>query len=495
MDLTAHLSVIFQRKWQVLAASILIAAAVFAWRSSAPPTYTAGSLLNVVSSRAIAGETLTEQDTLFIGQSYAAMATTRPVVQDAIDRAGVDVDVTEAERRLSVDASQPGYIQINASGPEKAEAVDLSQGLADAVIAAVNTRQTEQLDRQLAPVEAQIASVEAELNGLKDTDPRRRALELQYQALLQNATETRLRPVDRLSIVTPARAEPEPIAPRPKRDAILALIAALVVNAELAVALSALSGRFSGGNLTEQVTRATGLPVLAEVPQEGRRHEHQVVEAFRTLRTNLLFLRGEGELHSIAVVGGEPGSGKSFVAEHLCRAMARPGTPVLLVDGDLRNPSLHTRLGVEVGPGLADALAPPYTLAKPTEVEQHRNLRLLPAGSRTGDPAALFTGKTFERLLERMRTLGMIVVDTPPLSLFADAAAVAQNCDATVLVIDIKKARRREVQRMIESLAQVGVVPLGIVLNRVKTASARTYGGYRDASRRTRLAPTGTSAE
>lgn len=489
MDLTDHLRVIYLRKWRVLAASLLIAGLVYAWRSSLPETFQAEALVNLSPARSLQGETLNEEDTTFIGESYASMASTRPLIEEAVDRSGLALSTSAADRRLSVEADRPGYLDITATGPSRSAAAALSQALAEALVDAVADRQADELARQLAPVELRLDALEAELAFVREADPRRRALELQYEALLQNATETRLRPIDRLSIVTPARADPEPIAPRPRRDAILAFLAAFVVNAELAVALSALSGRFSGGNVAEQVSRATGLPVLAQIPQSRRRREDQVTEAFRTLRTNLLFVNDEGSFGSIAVVGGEPGSGKSFVAERLARTLARPGQPVLLADGDLRNPSLHTRLGIEVGPGLADALEPPYELTRPPEVRDHRNLRVLPAGSRAGDPSALFSGKTFDRLLDRMRSVGIVVIDTPPLSLFADAAAIAQNCDATLLVIDVRKARRQEVQQMIESLAQVGVAPLGIVLNRIGAVKSRTYGGYREADRRPRLAP------
>lgn len=479
MDLTAHLSVIFQRKWQVLAASLLVAGLVFGWRASVPESYRAVALLNVTSARALLGDAVTEDDARFIGQSYGTMAETRPVVEDAVDRSGLDISFERADRLLSVGDAQPGYVEIAATGPSPSAAEALSQGLADALVSSVIGRQEEQLARQLQPVQDQINTVEAQLALLAANDPRRTALELQYQALLQKATETRLRPVDRVTVVTAARADRAPVEPRPRRDAVLAFFVALVVNAELAVGLAALSGRFIGANVAAQVTRTTGIPVLGEVPRRRRGNHLDVIEAFRTLRTNLLFLRSEGELHSLAVVGGDPGSGKSFVAEHLCRAFARPGFPVLLVDGDLRNPSLHERVGVSASPGLADALVPPYTLAKPSDVPDHRNLRLLPAGSPTGDPSSLFTGKTFERLLERLRNLGLMVVDTPPLSLFADAAAVAQNCDSTIVVVDVRRGRRQELTKMIESLTQVGVAPVGIVLNRVQRSSGRSYGGYR----------------
>jgi capsular exopolysaccharide synthesis family protein len=289
-----------------------------------------------------------------------------------------------------------------------------------------------------------------------------------------------VRPVDRLTVVTPARTAPDPVAPHPKKDAVLAFIAALIVNAELAVLLAAIGGRFVGDDVADQVTALTGIPVLAELPQSGRRGDGPVVEALRTLRTNLQFVGDGEELRSVAVVGGERGSGKSFVAENLAKTMVGPGAPVVLVDADLRGPTLHARLGLPLNPGLADALAPPYTFGRPMEVEDHRNLRFIPAGSRPGDPAAMFTGDLFARLLERMERAGVVVVDTPPLSLFADGAAVAHNCDATILVIDVQSTRRRDVGKMADTLSQVGVKPTGIVLNRVRTTGrARSYENYR----------------
>ncbi len=480
MDLTDHFRVILHRKWRILAATVLVAGLVFAWRSSVAPTYQATALLKVTSASLLQGNGPNEQDTKFLTDSYAAMAATRPVVIDAIARSGLDVSPEEAERRLSSSAQQAGFITISASGPDGRTATALARGLALAINETVATQQQEQLDRQLAPVLTQIGETERKLAEVPAGDPRRTALEYQYQALVQNATEAQVRPVDRLTVITPARAEPAPVSPRPKRDAILALLAALVINAEAAVALSLLGGRFDDDQMSEQVTALTGLPVLGTLPQASRAADEQVVEAFRSLRTNLLFLGGEERgLETVAIVGGERGSGKSFVAENICRTLVDAGTRAVLIDGDLRNPVLHTRLRVELEPGLAEAITPPYEFPGPVDVPDSPGFRMVPAGATTGDPAASLGGKAFSRLIERLRFGGMVVVDTPPLRLFADAVAIARSCDATVLVLDAKTTRKADVERMLDTLNQVGVVPLGVVINRAKTERARSYEDYR----------------
>lgn len=483
MDLSAHLRAVLRRKWRILFASLLIAALVYGWRSQVPPTYEATALVNVVSSQALQGEVTSEDDTVFLSETYAALAATTPIAASAVERSGLDLTARQALRRVEVEVTNGSYLMVTATGPDPLDATALSAAFAEAVIESVEERQQEQTDQQLQPVLRQIQSVERELDTLAQNDTRRTALELQYEALVQKATELRVRPFDRLSLVTPARVTPEPIDPKPRRDALLALIVALVVNAELAVVLSALAGRFTGESVGEDVAEVTGIRVIGEIPQGSSDADPAVVEAFRSLRTSLLFLDAAGGLSSIAVVGGERGSGKSFVALNLCRSLAALDRDVVLVDGDLRNPALHEALGVRRVPGLVDALTPPFDPAVPKQVpteEQH--LYFLPAGPRANDPAGILARPRFRQLVDRLQP-ALVAVDTPPLGLFADGAAIALNCSATLLVVDVDSARKNDLTRMVTMLRRVGVEPVGIVLNRVKGQRASDYAAYRDRRR------------
>lgn len=479
MDLSAHLRAMLRRKWRILAASLLIAGLVYGWRSSVPPTYEATALVNVISSQSLRGEIASEDDTVFLSQSYAALATTTPIASDAGQRSGLRLSARAAQRRVDVEVAEGSYLDITATGPSPASAAALSGAFADALIDQVEAQQQEQTDQQLTPVLAQIGSVERELALLGKDDPRRTALELQYAALVQNVTDTRVRPVDRILLVTPARTSPDPIDPKPRRDALLALIVALVVNAELAVLLSVLSGRFNGADIGAEISALTGLAVLGEIPQGTSADDPRVVEAFRTLRTSLLFLDSTGGLTSVAVVGGERGSGKSFVAINLSRSLATLERGVVLVDGDLRNPSLHEYFGIRRLPGLVDIIGTPFAFFPPDKVRpEEGKLHLLPAGPKAPDPAGLLAGGGLLRLIGRLQPY-LTIIDTPPLGLFADGAGIALNCSATLLVIDVDAARRSDVTHMLVMLRRVGVEPVGIVLNRVKGQRSHSYYAYR----------------
>lgn len=479
MDLSAHLRVMLRRKWRILGASLLIAGLVFGWRSSVLPTYEATALVNVVSSQSLRGEIASEDDTVFLSESYAALATTTPIASAAGQRSGLGLSSRAAQRRVEVDVAEGSYLTIIATGPSPASASALSAAFADALIDEVEAQQQEQTGQQLTPVLAQIASVERDLALFDKDDPRRTALELQYAALVQNVTDTRVRPLDRILLVTPARTSPDPIDPKPKRDALLAMIVALVVNAELAVLLSVLAGRFNGTDVGAEISALTGLPVLGEIPQGANEHDPSVVEAFRTLRTSLLFLDSTGGLASIAVVGGERGSGKSFVALNLSRSLAGLERGVVLVDGDLRNPALHLHFGVRRVPGLVDIIGTPFAFFPPEKVRtEEGKLHLLPAGPKTDDPAGLLAGGGLSRLIGRLQPY-LTIIDTPPLGLFADGVGIALNCSATLLVVDVDAARRRDVSHMLVMLRRVGVEPVGIVLNRVKGQRSHRYYAYR----------------
>jgi capsular exopolysaccharide synthesis family protein len=264
------------------------------------------------------------------------------------------------------------------------------------------------------------------------------------------------------------------------RDAVLALIVALILNAELWVVLEVLSDRFAPGVAGDEVQRVTGLPVLAEIPR-GIRPE--VIEAFRVLRTNLMFHTGEvsvidndvrPHVRTIAVLGIEPGCGKSHSAIGLAAASSGLDQRVVLVDGDLRRPVIHRRLKVEPHPGLGDLRTPSDLDRVAQMVPGHPYLKVIAAGSEVADPSGLL-GSDFRRVLDLITPADLIVVDTPSANLFADATAIAAQCDATIIVIDPSTTRRRALVRLVENLRRVNANPVGIVVNRVDPSPAVSH--------------------
>jgi len=477
MDLFDHFRAIARHRWVVLLASLAVGSAVFAWSYTRPPVYEATALITVTSGRAVSGQSVTEQDTLFLSRNYAELARTRPVLADAAVRSELALSVAEARRRVSSRAaSDVGFITLSATGPSPDEATRLAQATADALIAAVTEEQAAAVRAALAPIEGEIAQVGAELAQLPSGAGNREVLVARYQALVQAATERRLAPADRLALVSPARGDPVPVSPTPVRDAVLAVLVALVVNAELAVLMEVLRDRISGTEDDEESGKTMGLPVLTRIPP-GDGEETQ--EAFRTLRTGLMFLDTTGPLRTVAVVSANPNAGKTFTSERLAASVAALELPAVVVDGDLRRPSVHREAGISVSPGLSDVLrgSPLATALRPHP--RRRNLQLVPGGSQVADPAGLVAGRRFRDVLDQLDG-ALVVVDTPACDLFADGFAIASHCDATLVVVDAKRTRRRSARRVITQLHRVGANPIGIVLNRAETGpSLNYYYGYR----------------
>ena len=207
---------------------------------------------------------------------------------------------------------------------------------------------------------------------------------------------------------------------------------------------------------------ASGLPVLATVP---RGPESARREAVRELRTNLALMTPSFDAPStIAVLGVDAGVGCTETAIELARAAAAGSRTVLLVDGNMRRPDVHDRLGLALTPGLSEVLlrgaelvtglapggrhgvvAPcPRRPASRSTTRDGADRAPSRSGPRAGHPASRVT-----------------VIDTPPISAVADAAAIAAQCDTTVLVIDARTTSRRAVRDVLERLRQVGVMPLG----------------------------------
>ncbi len=479
MDVAKHLSVIWRRKWQVLAISVVVAGVVFGVSVSRDDVYRAQGLVAFTPARESAASPPDEDTTLFLARNYAARAETRPVVEDLIRRSGLPLTLEEALDRVRVGLSgDAGFLTVEATGRTKNEAAQLAQATADALVAAVRADQKQAADRDVATISGEIASLEQQLANTNTSAPARRTLEARYESLVVSAAERRLQPVDRLDIVAPARADDAPASPKPKRDALLAFVVALVLNAEAFVLIEALSDRFSGKDLSEELLRLTGLPILARIPDGD---EEAINEAFNTLRTNLLFMELAEQVRTVAVVSVEPGAGKSFASIHLARSMAGISILTVLVDGDIRRPVLHERLGLPGAPGLSNVLNG-YDLAEAVrEVPDEPMLKLLPAGAPAPDPAGLFALRPLRKFLRGIQA-EMVVVDTPAEALFADAATIASQCDIAVLIVDVKATRRASVRATVDRLRQVNVNIVGAVMNRAEPVSKRSYyARYRES--------------
>ncbi|HEV8339797.1 MAG TPA: CpsD/CapB family tyrosine-protein kinase [bacterium] len=195
------------------------------------------------------------------------------------------------------------------------------------------------------------------------------------------------------------------------------------------------------------------------------------VEAFGLLAANLVLADGKNGgtgIHSVAVVGAEEGHGVSTTALNLALMAAATGRRTLLVDANLRSPSLHLPFGLPVGPGLAEMLQKKTVLKDAVKAAKTSNLYVLTGGTLTGSPHALFQSEMLGPIFEQIKaTYDFAVLDTPPALRYPDALHLARQADGAIVVLPAEGAGRRAEQEVRRRMERVDVNILGIVLNRM----------------------------
>jgi polysaccharide biosynthesis transport protein len=202
-------------------------------------------------------------------------------------------------------------------------------------------------------------------------------------------------------------------------------------------------------------------------------------EHYRSLRTTLLLKEQTTKLQSIVVVSVGPSEGKSVTALNLAWLLAQvEGVNALVIDSDLRRPSLAGYLGVETPFGLSDVLAGRATLKETIVRLEPAGLHLLAGGEPREDIAEMISGPRFKEILQEARGLfDHVIIDAPPLGIFADAAVLINLADGALLVIKAEQTRYKDVDRILESLPRERM--LGTVLNQSRdTIVDESYYGY-----------------
>ena len=197
-------------------------------------------------------------------------------------------------------------------------------------------------------------------------------------------------------------------------------------------------------------------------------------EAYKMLRTNIMFtLPDEGKCRVIGVSSATRGEGKSTTSVNLAYVMAEMGKKVLLIDGDLRLPSVAKKLGISSAPGLSDALMTAEPDLSGIVKTQKENWDVLPAGSIPPNPSELLGSAQMSAFVQRLaQNYDFIIVDLPPITVVSDALALSPILNGIVLVVRNNYSKRRELHLALKSLELAGSKVLGIVVNGKKNATS-----------------------
>lgn len=329
---------------------------------------------------------------------------------------------------------------------------------------------------------------------------------------IEQNTQNRLsRPGD-VSIVESATRPDSPIKPNIPLNTILAAAIGLLLAGGAAIVIEYLDDTIKSPEDLE----ANGLASLGGVarfhrtnePNEtlvaGTKSRHQFSEAYRVLRTNVQFSTIDKPGQTLLVTSANPSEGKSTTAANLALVTAQAGKKVVLIDADLRRPSLHRFFGLSNQQGLTNLLLSPQPgvngYAQHTRFE---NLTVVTSGPLPPNPSELLASRRLDTLLDSLRTQAdVVILDSPPTLPVADASILAAKVDGTMLVVDSNRTRPQALRRARDALMKSKTNLLGAVLNKVKRRGGGNYyyhyyyaeGGEKKGKRQSRRGKAETKA-
>lgn len=207
----------------------------------------------------------------------------------------------------------------------------------------------------------------------------------------------------------------------------------------------------------------------------GKNSNFYVQEAYKTLRTNIRFyLSGEG-CKKFAITSGLAGEGKSITILNLAISFAETGKKVLLIDGDLRRPTMARLLIEKASPGLSNVLAGLCAEDEAVRKEVYPNLDVIFSGEIPPNPSELLGGVRMQKLMDRMsKSYDYIMIDMPPVAIVADVCVMADMLDGVLFLVRTDRTEKEAVSRGLKQLEISGVKLMGFVLN----GGSKERGGY-----------------
>jgi len=336
----------------------------------------------------------------------------------------------------------------------------------------------------------------------RDLDTNRQLYEGLLEKLKEAGVSAGLRS-NNFRIVDVARVPTAPVEPNIPRNLAFAFMLGLTSGVGLAFLLEGLD---STVRTTEQAQMISGLPPLGMIPLGSRtareganpkrlviatskeavelitqvRPQSQMAESYRALRTSLLLSNLGAPPKVIMVTSALPQEGKTTTSINCAVVLAQKGIRVLLIDADLRRPSIHKTLGMGPRSGLSNVLTGSATLQQAiTRSPTLPNLDVLPAGTPPPNPAELLASSNMRDVLQELRgQYDHIVVDTPPTLSVTDAVVLSPRADAIVLVIRSGQTTKQALRRSRDILMQVNAKVSGVLLNAVDLSSPDYYYYY-----------------
>ena len=305
-----------------------------------------------------------------------------------------------------------------------------------------------------------------------------RAIEVRTQ---QESVDQSLPKSSRVQLTEPAKLIRDPVRPQVALNIALGVIVGLIMGFGLAFFIEYLD---TSVKTIDDVEKSLQAPVLGVIPQnvgsileEGADSPH--AEAYRVLRTNLLFSRKDSNWNTLTVVSGGAGEGKSTTIFNLAAIFAQNGARVLVVDSDLRRPSLHKILNVSNSVGLTNILLKQNSLEEAVQTTPQPSLHFLPSGKLPSSSLGILNSIQMREFVQMVKQkYDFVFFDSPPIMGVSDASVLASVVDMAILVIQYRKYPQAMTVRAKQTVEKVGGHLLGVVLNNINISQDSYYYYY-----------------
>lgn len=440
--------VVLRTRWRtVLACALLVLGATAAYTLTLVPTYTATARVYFSAAGGEAGS----------GQAVRS----GPYVLTAADL-NTFVEVLRSPSvleplRVTLGLPPNTPLHINASVPPTASVLDIT---------------------------ATDTSAEGAARIANAVGPQLAKVAVKFAPLLASAGQT-----VEATTITPAVAPGSPTTPDVRRNLALGILAGLAIGIGVAFGRHALDTKV---RTEADVKTLSDRPLLSSIPLDKNTKGKPLTlvtdphgmhaEAIRRLRTNLLFVDVTTGKHSFVVTSAMPGEGKTTTVINLAMALSDTGARVLLVDGDLRNPSVARTMGLEGGVGLTTILLGAATVDDVVQQWRDSSLYVLPAGQVPPNPSEILGSEPMETLFDHLtKEFDYVLVDSPPLLPVIDAVVINKLVGGLLFVVAADRTRKRDLQSALKALTTVDARAAGFALNMVAsgTGDPYRYGYYR----------------
>lgn len=513
--------------WLLLLVAIAAGAAAYYLTDLQPRVYESSTkaMVNVVSGSNYDAYTASS-GAQRLAATYAQTIITDTLLESVAEKLGYPV--TGTIKATAIDNSPLLSISVTDSDPQKAadtanaviavfsekiladqssRYTDLKSGLEEEIaridqsLTEINEKLAvlEIKDAELAEAEKQAAAMEeAGLEPIKVVrDPAdyvtRAQLELaqsQYQStrssLFYNLQQIKLAEVQSATTITQidqAVADPKPIQPQPLKSAGLAAVIGLMVAAGVVFLIAFLQDEIRD---PDEITRKWGVPVIGLINSYSAGQDPLITmskprmpvsEAFRSLRTNLQFSGIDTPLHTLLVTSPSPEDGKSSIVANLATVIAQSDKDVVVVDGDMRRPTLHKIFKLSNRLGLSDYfIRTPDRMTGVVKKTSVNGLKIITSGSLPPNPSELLSSSKMRDVISLLgKHFDMVILDSPPLLAVTDALILAKSVDGVILVVDPKKTKRGAIRQAIEQLQRLDARLLGVVFNNIKVKRSSYY--------------------